>query len=192
MPELTMNRKLNLVIPVDVREGLTVYVHSTPISREVFETYYQVIARTFTGMYNSGLLAAPRTTSLELRRNAMELKMWEGRGGVETGLLGEIHRLTNVMKPNKSGWEIVPYEDVIRDKFLDEDDVSDIENAICFFIVASAMHRRAELGSVMEIAQKFWGVQLTLLTCTDYRGSLSTPTSDESTGEKARASRIPA
>jgi hypothetical protein len=190
---LSLNRKLNLVIPIDIREGVTAYVHSTPISREVFESYYQVIARTFNGIYQGGLgtLAGPRVAKMELKRIAIEMGLWDGPAGVNSGLLGEIHRLTNVIRPGLSGWGTIPFEDALRQNYFNDDDVSEIENAIVFFIVASAMHKRSELGPVLEIVSKLWGAQTTSSNCTEYSASLPTSIETESSGEKPKQSPIP-
>jgi hypothetical protein len=203
--DLSLNRKLNLVIPVDIRDGITAYVHSTPISREVFESYYQVIARTFNGIYQGGLgpLSGPRVAKLELRRIATEMGLWDGANGVNSGLIGEIHRLTNVIKPRvtdrgggdlssvKTGWAIEPFEDVLRQKYFDDDDISEIENAIVFFIVASAMHKRSELGPMFEGLSKLWGAQTVSSNCTEYSASLPTSIETENIGEKRKRSSIP-
>jgi hypothetical protein len=191
--ELSLNRKLNLVIPVDIREGITAYVHSTPISREVFESYYQVIARAFNGIWQGGLgtLAGPRVAMMEIRRIATEMGLWDGPNGVNNGLVGEIRRLTNVVRPAHKGWETVPFEDAVRSKYFDDDDVSEIENALCFFIVASAMHRRSELGPILEIVSKLWGAQTVSSNCTEYRDSLPISIETVNTGERRRPLSIP-
>ncbi len=63
-----LNRKLNLVIPVDGTLRGTVYVHVTPISREIFEIYFEIFASAHAEMYRQGYgaLSGPRIASLLL------------------------------------------------------------------------------------------------------------------------------
>ena len=70
---MKINRALNLVIPVELESG-TVYIHSTPISREVFEEFYLVISKTFTRIFTEGLgaIGGARIANLMLRDVAKE------------------------------------------------------------------------------------------------------------------------
>src|SRR5215831_13634119 len=108
-----ISRSLNLVVPVDTEAG-TIYVHSTPISRDVFERYYLVLSKTFAQIYQEGLaaIAGPRVGFLLLRDVAQNTRgtngapnAWEGTDGVANGLINEIRRLTNVIMPGPAGWE---------------------------------------------------------------------------------------
>ena len=190
---MELNRKLNLVIPVETQPGVTVYVHSTPLSREVFETYYRVIAKAFTDMYAGGFnyVSGPRIAKMLLKQAAEEFNQWNGPKGVNAGLIGEIHRITNVLTPGPKGWAMLPFEDALNKGLFDEDDVSEVENAICFFILVSAMHKKKDLKPILETPISIWGAQLEYLSCTEFSASLPTSTSAVNTGEKAIASPIP-
>lgn len=189
-----VNRKLNLVIPVDTAGG-ALYVHSIPISREVFERYWLPISKAFAGIYGQGLsvMAGPRVAALMLKKVSEEAGLWEGPDGVEKGLMNEIRRLTNVAVPNRvnGGWEVVPYDDVVRQKRLDPDDLSEIENALVFFICASSMHREAEIQNILTGMSLLWGAQTTSSSCTEYANSLPTSTVIDSSGETAPISSVP-
>ena len=190
---VTINRKLNLAIPVEVQPDVTYYVHSVPVAREVYERYYQVFARTFTDIYTKGFSVAsgPRVALLMLRDVAKAMNQWDGDEGVQNGLLPEIRRLTNLVMPVNGRWSTVPFEDARSRSILDEDDVSEVENAVAFFTVASAMHRKQELGPVLKSMAGLWDAQLTYSNATDFAASLPTSTSDASTGERAAPSSIP-
>ena len=194
MTEVTINRKLNFVIPVETAPGVTIYVHSTPISREVFDTYFKVFGRAFTEMYSGGYnhVSGPRIAKLLLKQTAVDMGLWDGPRGVNSGLFGEIHRITNVVSPGPRGWVATPFEDALKQKTFDEDDLSEIENAIAFFILASAMHRKAEVRPVLELASSLWGARLESLNCTEFTASLPTLMPGDSTGEKVTPSSIPA
>lgn len=189
-----MNRKLNLVIPVDIKEGVTYWVHSTPISLEIFEAYHRPIALAFTRMYGGGLNGTGhRIAMMILRSAAKELGMWDGKDGVNLGLIAEINRISNVIMPAEKGggWTVVPLEDALRKDLFTEDDVSELENAIAFFIVASAMHRKSNQRDILDAVASFWGLQSTLLNSTAFKDTLPTSTETENSGEKATPSRIP-
>ena len=192
MAELTLNRKLNFVVPVEITPGVTVYVHSTPIGREVFETYYRSIAKTFTELFSAGLArTGVRVAKLMLQEVSRDMGLWDGPKGVNAGLVGEIHRLTNVVHPSGYGWVTTPFEDALREKMFDDDDVSEIENALVFFTLASAMVKKTELGQILDGALSLWGAYTESLDCMGLKGSLSTSTLPAATGERAIPSSIP-
>ena len=43
---MKIDRRLNLVQPIETGSG-TVYLHSVPLSREVWETYFLVLSKTY-------------------------------------------------------------------------------------------------------------------------------------------------
>lgn len=189
---MRIERNLNLVIPVE-REGGTIYVHSTPLSRDVFERYYLVISKTFTRLYGEGLgfTAGPRVAALMLKEVAVSLGQWEGPEGVELGLVSEWRRLSTVITPEESkGWTSYPLQTAVDRKLLDGDELSEVENCLAFFIVASAMHKRKELPAILAAVGHLWGALVTLLNSTAYMSSLQTSTEDASSGETATASSI--
>src|ERR1700741_5292633 len=153
-----INRKLNLVIPVETDRG-DIYVHSTPISRVVFNQYYAEIARTFARIHGGGvsIYAGPWVAASSLETCARDAGTWEGEAGVERGLLGEIRRLTMVVAPGERGWQTVLIDDALRAGVITDDDVAEIMNIVVFFIVASSMHNRRDLPAMLDGASKLWG-----------------------------------
>ena len=187
-----LDRKLNIVIPVELDDGSTVHVHSEPINRAIFETYFDIMGRVFTQVYMGGYghVTGPRVAKLLLRKTAVAAGAWDGPAGVQN-LINEINRMTNVIVCGLTGWTTLPYEDAIRQKLFNEDDQSEIENAIVFFILASAIHRKAELRPILDQALPMWGGSVTPLNCTEYAASLPISTLGANTGAKAKASSIP-
>lgn len=172
---MRIDKKLNLVIPVDTDDG-TVFVHSTPMSREMFEEYFLIISSTFAEIYKRKLdiVAGPRVAMMMLKKVAQEMGMSEGPGGAED-LVAEIRRLTNVAIPSETkGWETYPLQDVIDRKLLTPDDISEVEGAVCFFILASAMHLRREIPAILDGMTSLWDAQTTSLGFTEYVASLRT------------------
>jgi len=189
---MRIDRRLNLVIPLIQDEG-EIYIHSTPISREVFERYYQIISRAFTDIYIRGIgpamLAGPRTAALDIKRIAKEMNLEDD---VQSGLFNEIRRLSNVIAPSKdSGWQTYPLQEAINNKTISADDLAEVENAISFFTVASCLHRKQELKDFLDGAVSLWGAQTTLFNCTEYAASLTTSTGGASSGETPPVSSHP-
>jgi hypothetical protein len=186
---MKIDKNLNIVVPVEHDSG-TVYVHAMPIGREVFETFHLVIAKTFAAIYAEGLgsLAAPKIAGMMLKTIATNLGQWEE---VQAGLVAEIRRLSNVAVLGPNGWVTVPLQDAVDKKFFDAEDAQDVDGILTFFIVASAMHRRAVRRAELDGVASLWGAQISSLNCTEFAASLPTSTATDSTGEKAPASSIP-
>jgi hypothetical protein len=185
---MKIDKKLNLVIPVTQDDDSKIYVHSTPISSEVFDTFFLPIAKTFSAIYSEGLgiIAGPRVADKLLRKVSKDLGIWDGPDGVQMGLINEIHRNTLVLAAGKKGWEMIPFDHAARD-ILSKDDVAEIEAALTFFTVASAMHRKSDQAEILGGAMKLWGAQIESLTSTEYMNSLRTSTAVASIGATAAA-----
>lgn len=182
---MKIDRKLNLVFPIDTDAG-TVYVHSTPISREVFEQFFLVIGKTFSALYAEGLnvMAGPRVAMMLLKKIAEETGVWDGPNGVERGLVAEVRRLTNVIVRSDDGnWSSIPYQEALARKMIDDEDASEAEGAVVFFICASAMHRREQLRPILIGMASLWGSQITSYSSTEFGVSLRTSTETDNSGE---------
>lgn len=191
---MEISRKLNLVIPIEGDDGnIVAYVHSAPISREVFETYFLPVSKTFSAIYAEGLgsVAGPRVAAMMLKRIATDLGQWDGPAGVERGLVAEIRRLTNVLAPGDRGWETLPYDEAMKRGILSSDDAAEVDNAVTFFTVASAMHRRSELRPILDGAGRLWGAQTSSLNSTEFAASLPISKPDANSGEKMVVSSVP-
>jgi len=188
---MKIDKRLNLVVQVETGEGV-IYVHSTPVSREVFEQYFLVISKTFAAIISEGLsfISGPRVAALMLKKIATEAGVWEGRDGVSNGLMAEIRRLSNVVIPSETGWRTVPLQDAIDKKLLDEADVAEVEGLITFFICASAMSRKNEIRSVLE-RMALWGSSITSLNSTEFAASLPTSTPEETSALPENTSSVP-
>lgn len=177
-----VNRKLHLVLPI-AQEGRTLYVHSTPIASETFDAFFLPIAKTFSAIYTEGLgvIAGPRVAAKLLRRVSESLNQWDE---VNTGLLAEIKRLTNVFSPSDTGWKMIPLDDAARTNVIDKDDVAEVENAIVFFTLAWHMHNKRDREPVVKDAAVLWGARTEYLNCTDFRDSLPISTNIEPIGKR--------
>lgn len=191
---MKIDAKLNLIVPiVDDEDKPVAYVHSMPIARETFERYFVVISKAFSAIYGEGLsfVAGPRVAALMLRKIAEDVGEWEGIEGVKDGLLGEVRRLSSYIGPTPDGWAPIPLEDAVHRGLLSADDLAEVENAIAFFIVASAMHKKTALRQTLDGATKLWGARVTSLNSTEFAVSLKTLIADGTTGETAAGSSVP-
>jgi hypothetical protein len=183
MAEVTINKKLNLVLPVDIENG-RIWVHSMPISIEVFDSNWLLLTKTLSNLYANGIgpAMAPRVAMRMLKETAKEI---DDKIDISNPLIQEIYRLTNVLMPNPSGvgWRTVPYFEVKKQKFMDDQSQAEVDNAIAYFIVASAMHLKSELPMAYTGLKSIWNAQTTSLNITEYGNSLTTSTSEENTGE---------
>lgn len=177
---MEINKKLNLVIPLERGDGATIYAYSMPIDRALFERYYKIFAKCFSEIYGSGLgiMSAPRVALMIMRDAAKELGVWDGPEGAEHGLVNEIRRLTYVIALTERGWEPVPWHEAITRKLIDDDEISEVENAIAFFTVAWHYHRRSDRKGILEGASKLWGGHLESLSYTEFCAYLPTSTED--------------
>jgi hypothetical protein len=209
---LRVDKKLNIVIPI--QRGMTTvprepqegdppdapkdmqipniegYVYALPLNEAAFKANYEIIARTYTKIFTGGLgvVAGPRTAAFIMADVAREMKIEEKLAG----LLMEIRRLSMFATLTEKGWEQVPLDHALKNKMLDEDEVSEVENALAFFIVASAMNRKDEMRPIMLGMASFWGTLPMSLSFTEFLGSLKTLTKPaSSTGKKAAASSVP-
>ena len=206
---MRIDRKtLNLVIPITdgvktvkdpktntekVVDKVVAYVHAAPISRDIFELYFLPLSQTFAKIYSDGLgvVAGPRVAALLLKKTAQDMGMWEGPGGVEAGLVQEIKRLANVLIATDKGWEERPYYQAVQAGELSPDDASEVDNALAFFTVVSAIHKKSELPLILEGAARLWGAETTSFNCTEFKNSLTTSTPPAPSGPKAPALSIP-
>lgn len=188
---MRIDKKLNLVYTVEREDGEVLYIHSTPLGRMVFEKYYMVIARAFSRVYGGGLshVAGPSVAAYLLKDTALAMEAWDGLDGVEQGLMNEIIRNSKVIAPSPTGWAPMPLDTAISREVFSEDERAEFLNAICFFILASCVHRRSMLASHLAAMNGLWGTQTTLLGYTDFVSSL--PISTGTVSSKMAGLQVP-
>lgn len=171
---VTINRALNLVIPVELENGLTAYVHSTPVGREVFEANFMIMSKAFATLFGQGLgvIAGPRVAYLTLKKVAEETGEWSA---VKASLVNEIVRLTNVAMPTEDkGFEHVPLHTLFERNTFDAEDRASIEGELIFFTLVARLNKRDQATALMKAVGGLWGSQITSLDFTAYLASLRT------------------
>lgn len=192
---LAINKRLNLVIPLAREDGTTLYVHSTPLPSEIFETYYMVLAKTWTEFANNGLnhVSAPKIAYYSLLNAARNTQRapgmtWDqGPDGVsgEGGLIAHILRMSRIITTNgKSDKGAMLLTQAIDDGLIDDDEKREVLSILTFFtVVCHAAPREMGKAFLAAVAQ-LWELQLTSSNATEYAISLRTSTTDANTGAK--------
>lgn len=187
---MRINKALNLIIPITSENGETMYVHSTPISRDVFEQFYLVIAKSFANIFSQGLgaIAGPRIAYLMLKKTSEDLGEWDL---VERGFINEIIRLSNVAFVGDNGWETLPLNTALEHKKIDKETFDDIEGELVFFTLVSLMNKKNQIQAIMDTVNGLWGSKVKSLDFTEFTNSLQTSTTEESIGVTESTSSLP-
>jgi len=183
---MKINRALNLVIPVELENGMA-YVHSTPIAKVVFEEYYLVISKTFTRIFSEGLGAVGGARIAHLMLKEVAGNDWDR---VQKGLINEIYRLSNVMAIGKNGWQSLPLQTAVDKGIISDDDLSDILGELVFFMCVSSVNKKSQIEDMMSAVNGLWGSLTTQLDCTAFMSSLPTSTVEDSIGEMESISSV--
>lgn len=193
MATITDDLKLVLSLRGD-DGGAAVHAYHTPISRAVFEANYRILASTRAAMIAKGLAymmdVGPRIAGLALvdegKRDAAE-QGEKGDGGAGA-LLGEIARLTTILAPGPSGWEMLPVETAIAQEVIDAEEWDEVASSIVFFTCVYAMARKSERSRVASVTASTLGAAITSSPATEYAASLQTSTKGEPFVAKAGSS----
>jgi hypothetical protein len=196
---MRIDKKLHLIVPIyQGEEGdspVVAHVHSMPLGEAVVDRYFMVLGQTYSAIFSQGLGLAggPPHAMRVLRHIATERGVWHddpktGAIGVEHGLVEEMRRLTMVAALNKEGrWVDLPLQIAVDQGILSSEDKAEVENAIAFFIAASATLNRAQRPAMVKAAAELWGAQISSSTFTEFLTSLRTSTATGSSGEKSPA-----
>lgn len=177
-----INRKLNIVVPMEDDTGRTYYLHSIPMSREAFKENWLLLSQTFSIMVEQGIqvTAGPRVAAMVMK----DLADKQGREDDYKAVIAEVKRLTTVIKPTENGYEQIPLSTAMIRGVVSTDDVDDAENMLVFFMLVSAMWKGDRLDASLRLMNGLWQSQNTSLNATEFTASLQTSTEAESSGEK--------
>ena len=194
---MRIDRKLNLVIPIERGDNTTLWVYATPVRKEIFERYYLVLAKTFSMLSRNGLdpRSGPSVAALVLRDTAqatardVEANWWDGDDGVggKTGLLAEIVRLCNCLVGTSDGWQTVPLQDALDKGLISDDEKAEVMNHLAFFTVSSLVAPKADREILVNGMAAIYRLETTFLSFTEWTNFCKTRTQDANTGEKATA-----
>jgi hypothetical protein len=178
---MKIDQRLNLIIPIERENDVTLHVFHRPISTPVFEKYYLTLAKLFSEIYTQRLhlMGGPRIAAIMLRdiaRNTMRNsdENWlDGPEGIEQGFFGELYRLTNILMPDdRGGWQTVMLADAAKRDYVSEDEFGEVEGMLAFFTVNSRLLRKEIWTSLLAEASNVWNVSTSLSDITAWRDSL--------------------
>ena len=161
-------------------DGKPFYVYANAVSRNTAEQFWQVIQTAVGKLYFGGgnPTIAPKFAANAVRRAADELGV---REDVDRFFLAEIRRLATVVTPGETGWESAMFDEAA--KTLSEDEVDEIESALCFFTLAWRFHSTNDRRAVISGAVTLWGARTTSSTFMEFVGSLPTLKETAASGE---------
>lgn len=194
---MTINADLKLAFPIRWSDDAKplIWAYHTPLSREVFDANYRVIAATKAALFSKGLgyaaEIAPTIASLALQDAARQDALESGvEGDGARPLLAELKRLTMVLAPGAIGYELIPAEVAVARKVIDDEDWSEAESGVVFFTCGYAMTpRRLRENKATALALILRG-STTSLAPLEWVASLPKSTEGE-TSEPAPASSLP-
>lgn len=198
---MQINDALNLVVPIRT-EGVTISAFHTPISREVFEANYRLIAAVRSDLDAGGVYyqmgAGPRIAAMAMRdraRRDAEARGDVGPDGKPTArdaesLFAEIKRLTLILAPSDGGWQPLPVDAAIQHGTIDADEWDETLAQIVFFTCYFALARKAERATQSGAIASLLNASTTSSALSEYVSSLPQSTTRETLHLKA-ASSVP-
>jgi hypothetical protein len=197
----TINEALNLVVPARSDDkGVLIYAYHSPISREVFEANYRLLAATKSALAGKGVFymmdAGPRIASLafrdEGRRDALERGDVDAKGNPNEdhiqAFMAEIKRLTTILAPTSGGFQPIPVDAAIAQNLIDDEEWLEAESAIIFFTFNYWLSRKAIRGRQASATASVLKASVTSLSAMEFTASLQTSIQAETTSEKVASS----
>nr|WP_249201266.1 hypothetical protein [Burkholderia cenocepacia] len=193
---------MNLVVPVVTDEtGVRVWGYHTPISRQVFEANYRVLAATKASLMSKGAMymmdSGPRIAGLTLLDEGLREAEARGRFSKDgktvldeatPALMAEIRRLTMVLVPGPGGWDLLPIESAVAAGKIDEEDQAEAESAIVFFTCICALASKSERKDQASRTATLLKGSITSLSPTEFSDSLPKSTPGATSAPKAVSS----
>lgn len=190
---MNIDRSLKLVIPIydDELKNIVAHVHSTPLALETVIQYEEILAMAFQRMAQKNLIGPTCPAVSIVKTVATDEGKWDDPPnrpgtGVQNGLMAEIYRLTNVAVKKEDGWHAVPLPVAVQQGIITAQDAREVDNAVVFFTVVSAVAPRVMKRDLLESLGAFeW--QVSSSTSTEFLSSLKTSSATASSGAKSHA-----
>lgn len=190
---MKIDKKLNIIIPIERSDDtgkakVDAYIYALPLSLAAFNINCDLIGRAYTKIMTGGLgtIAGTRMTMNVMREIATKSNSEESFTNFQT----ELRRLSEYASMSPDGWKKIPLAEAIEKKLLDEDEASEVENALAFFMVASAMYKKSENRTVMLGLASILDAFPTSSNFSEFLNSLKISTATE-TSSKTAPSSVP-
>ncbi|OYY59033.1 MAG: hypothetical protein B7Y55_01095 [Polynucleobacter sp. 35-46-207] len=194
---MVINDELKIVIPIG--DGAKAY--HLPISRDVFELNYKLLAAVKSELAGKGvhyqMMSGPVIAKLALLDEARKESASNGNikpdgspdDSMARSFISEIARLTTIIAPSSNGFDIVPVETAINSGRLDKDDWDEALSSLIFFTCHFAMASKRDKKAVADATASLLSASITSLSCSEYVSSLRKSTTEEDL--KATPSSVP-
>ena len=183
---MKLDSNLNLVVPIRTNDNgeTLIFGYHTPISRQVFEANYRILAAVKAELASKNIQYQMATGPIiaglvlidEAKKNAISDGDVDKNGcAVIDGaiaLLADIKRLTMVLLPTETGWVSRPVDSAIATGQIDEDEWSEVESALVFFTCHCALVKRAQRAAMFKATSAVLQGVSTSLTLTEFSDSL--------------------
>lgn len=199
---MKIDRQLNLVVEIPREGEPSVFSHSSALPAEIVEQYHSLAGPTMNAMATRGYgLFAPRYAAAVLREVADEQALMmsanldarlqdaaKARAKVRVeGFFSEIRRRTHIVCLTENGWDKLPLADARSNDTVDDEELSQIENALVFFTFGLRSWVKAQRDGVSGGLSLF-NARIESLSCTELIHSLKTSTMSENSGASPGAS----
>lgn len=198
---MKINDALNVVLPVrSGPSGTEVSAFHTPISREVFEANYKLLAYTKANLASEGIYyqmdTGPRIAAMVLRDRARHDAEAQGDIGdkgkpserAAEALFEEMKRLTTILGPTPNGWQTLPVDAAIQADIITRDEWDETLSEIVFFTCHYALARSAEKQGIGQATASVLKASVTSSPLSEYVASLPKSTMAAPSTEKAVSS----
>jgi len=179
---MKIDRKLNIIIEMDRGEGSKLFVHAAPVSREVFDAHWQMIAKAYGAIMNSDMAGFATRVAMRMIRQVAE-----DSGTNADALADEIRLRATVVLQNGGKWDTIPLQQAVSGGMLDEEEAAEVDNNIAFFTCCWHMTPRAQRTEFLTGLARRWGVQTSSSDSTAWANSLRMSTATGSSGPSQTA-----
>lgn len=193
---MKIDRSLNLVMEIPRENSPPVLAHAQALPHEIFSQYFDLCGPTYNALLTGGYgYTMPRYAAMMLRKIGLAIvgpepavpdEAWQrARASAESRIqafFAELHRLTYVLALKNRKWEMILLDDAAAMGAIDEEELSRIDGALCFFTCASQSvpreQRPAALGGL-----SLFNARTESSSCMEFMRSLPTSMTDDSSGE---------
>lgn len=199
---MQINAALNLVFPVRITDpdekGNTttlVWAYHTPISPEIFETYYRIIAAARNELFQGPNLEARWRRAAEdapvIGRNVLldaatrDAERYDGANLGPT-FLAELDRLTTILAPGEQGFQTTPFSTALERNMISSAEAKEVQSVLVFFTCGYVMTKASSKEWAANLSARLLMGSITSSSATEFLASLaiSTP-AENSTAEQS-------
>ena len=179
MTDIAITGEFNLAIPVLENDTHVLWIHSRPVSKDIFKKYYLPLSKAFSQLHAEGInvLAGPKVATYLLEDIGDQL----GQGTlIREGFINEIRRITTCCIFTGTKWETIPLEVAAKKNKLADDIIEEAVAAAIFFTLNWHGLPRQARQMMIKMAADLHNWQLTSLPATAWADSLPIPIPEES------------